>query len=239
MGTEFEPFELASLVLYLFWPAVLLAAAAMHAWRTRHEDVLPVALTAIAICFLVITLRTQRFIEYLVPFVVFALAVAWRPRSERRVAPFLVAVGISWIVLVAPEPLERLRARQDLLPPAVAAQLRATVPEGEQVVTCGWGHTGEMMLALPERKFVVALDPVFFSMKDDDLYRLWFRTMHAPPPSPAGLLRENFAARFVLCSRDREWEPIIDALIADPEAELRGVHGDWVVFELLSLDARK
>jgi hypothetical protein len=117
--------------------------------------------------------------------------------------------------------------------------LRATVPEGEQVVTCGWGHTGEMMLALPERKFVVALDPVFFSMKDDDLYRLWFRTMHAPPPSPAGLLRENFAARFVLCSRDREWEPIIDALIADPEAELRGVHGDWVVFELLSLDARK
>ena len=172
------------------------------------------------------------------PFAVFALAVAWRPAAERRVAPFLVAIGSLWIGLVARDPIERLLARQDLLPPAVVAELGETVGEGEQVVTCGWGFTGELMLALPERRFVVALDPVFFAMQDEDLYRLWFETMHDPGADSASVLRENFAARYVLCRTDHKWRAILDALVADPGAALRGVHGEWIVFELLPPGAR-
>lgn len=238
MGREFEPFNLASLILYMLLPAALLAAAAVFAWRKRHEDVLPPALAAITVGFFIITLRTQRFIEYLVPFTVFTLAVAWRPRVERRVVPALIAVGVIWIGLFARYPLELLRVRENAFPPTVAAELRAIVPEGEQVVTCGWEFTGEMMLALPERKFMVALDPVFFAMKDSDLYRLWFDTIHEPMPDAASVLRENFAARYVICQRVRKWGPIIETLNADSEAAFRGIHGKWVVFELLPPRAR-
>lgn len=238
MGQEFEPFDPVGLFLYMLWPTVLMLGAAAFAWRRRQQDVLATALAALAIAFFVISLRTQRFIEYFVPFSVFALAVGWRPAVERRVAPFLVLVGTLWIGLVARDPIERLLTRQDLFPPDVAAQLGATVSEGEQVVTCGWGFTGEMMLALPGRQFVVALDPVFFAMQDDDLYRLWFETMHEPMPRPASVLRESFAARYVLCRTDLKWRAILDALGADPEAAPRGVHGEWIVFELLPPGAR-
>jgi hypothetical protein len=232
MGREFEAFNLVSLVLYALLPTALMAAGAVFAWRKRHEDVLPVALAAIGVGFFIVTLRTQRFIEYLVPFAVFALAVVWRPPAHRRVAPFLVATGAIWIGLVARYPFELLFKREDAFPPAVAAELRAIVPEGEQIVTCDWAFTGEMMLALPERKFMVALDPVFFAMKDEGLYQLWFETIHEPLPNAASVLRQKFAAGFVMCQNIRRWTPLIKTLDADSQATFRGVHGKWIVFEL-------
>ena len=63
----------------------------------------------------------------------FALAVAWRPAVERKVAPFLVVVGVLWIGIVARDPIERLLTRQDLLPPEVAAQLQAAVAADPEV----------------------------------------------------------------------------------------------------------
>jgi len=62
-----------------------------------------------------------------------------------------------------------------------------------------------MLLALPERHFMVALDPVFFWILDKARYRTWYDTVHDPPPEPALLLRASFDAQFVLCDIRPSW----------------------------------
>jgi hypothetical protein len=236
MGGEFGPFGALSLVRYVLLPAAAAAAAAWLAWRQRGQDMAPLALAATALAFLLITLRTQRFIEYLAPFAILALALAWRPARPRWIAPGLVAAGVVWIALFARHPVERLMERMETFPPEVASVLQQMVPEGEQVVTCEWHITGEMMLALPERRFVVALDPVFFAMNDADRYRIWYETIHQPPADAAARLREALDARYVICDRRTRWLPLVERLSQDREAALRGIVGMWVVFELLPGD---
>lgn len=233
MGAEFEPFNFVSLVLFVLVPAAITMAAAVIAWPRRRADFLPLVLAMTAVGFFAVTLRTQRFIEYLVPFGVFALAVAWRPDKDRRLAPALVAGGAIWIALIARYPIELLLIRDDAFPPAIAADLREVIHENEQVVTCDWKFTGEMMLALPDRKFIVALDPVFFAMKDAELYRTWFETINDPLPNAAIVLREKFDARYVLCRNIVDWNPLMKYLTADSNARFLGVHGIWVAYELL------
>jgi len=123
--------------------------------------------------------------------------------------------------------------RMETFPPDVAHVLQEMVPEGEQVVTCEWHITGEMMLALPERRFVVALDPVFFAMNDAERYRLWFDTIHEPQEDAAARLRDGLNARYVICDRRTKWLPLVEQLASDRNATLRGIVGMWVVFELL------
>jgi hypothetical protein len=54
------------------------------------------------------------------------------------------------------------------------------------------------MLALPERRFIVALDPTFFFAKDPDLYRIWYRVSREAPPDTVDIIREKFRSRYVL-----------------------------------------
>jgi len=238
MGGEFEPFNFASLFLFVLIPAAMTVAATTMAWSRRRANVLPLALAMTAIGFFIITLRTQRFVEYLVPFAVFALAVAWQPGRNRTLAPALVGTGVLWIALLARYPIELLLIRDNAFPSPVAANLREVLLENEQIVTCDWKFTGEMMLALPDRKFIVALDPVFFAMNDPVLYRTWFETIHSPLPNAASVLREKFDARYVLCRNIDDWRPLMDFLAVDPKARFRGVHGMWVVYELLGEPGR-
>ena len=52
--------------------------------------------------------------------------------------------------------------------------MRAGIPVGARVFTCEWGLTGNLMLALPDRRFLVALAPTLFQAKDPELYKLWY-----------------------------------------------------------------
>ena len=48
------------------------------------------------------------------------------------------------------------------------------LPAGSQVVTCDWRETGELLLALPDRRYLVALAPMLFAAHDPERYRTWF-----------------------------------------------------------------
>ena len=45
--------------------------------------------------------------------------------------------------------------------------------------------TGYLLHALPERQFLVALDPTFFQAKDPELYAVWYAATRKPPPGVA------------------------------------------------------
>ncbi|HEX9288423.1 MAG TPA: hypothetical protein VF904_02780, partial [Anaeromyxobacteraceae bacterium] len=93
--------------------------------------------------------------------------------------------------------------------------------------------TGEMMLALPGRRFMVGLDPYFFYRGDPARYRLWFDLVRRPPPNPALVIQEAFASRYVLCESPlEEYQPLLRALLRDPGATLKGRSRLWMLFEL-------
>ena len=233
LGGEFEAFELADFLRFALIPSAFLGVALVSSWRDRQRDGLALAFATSGLAFGLLTLGSQRFIEYLAPFAVLALALVahrLRPFALRTTALALCPV---FLLLFARAPLESLLRRGDELPPAMAQHLRATIPENEQVVSCDWGMTGSLMLALHDRRFLVALDPVFFWIASPERYRLWYRAMHRPPEGVGSLLRDTFDARYVLCDRRPVWQPVFEALARDPEARLVSADGLWFVYELL------
>lgn len=231
LGGEFQPFSLKGTGRYVLIPGALALMGCAGALRWRRED--PLALTAsfVACAFLLLTLRTQRFIEYLAPFAVWSAALAWRPERARSVLA-LLGLASLWMLAVGRHPLELMLRRGPAFPDPAPQLLQRVVPEFAQVVTCDWRYTGEMQLAIPNRRFVVALDPVFFYAHDPDTYRFWYETMHAPQSQPAASLRDRMGAEFVLCTTEPQWRPILAALDHDPEATLRAVLGPWHLYAL-------
>ncbi|HZZ84794.1 MAG TPA: hypothetical protein VFE30_09675 [Anaeromyxobacteraceae bacterium] len=235
LGTEYLPFAPLEALVFALLPAAAALSGAWLAWRGRRLGHVPLAFALPALAFGVLTFRTQRFVEYFVPFSFAALALSLHARGRwPRLAPALAcAAGLLYTGLAGRAPLEVMRLRLRDFEPEVEADLRARIPPGAQVFTCGWLTTGEQMLALPERRFLVALDPVLFARNDPERYRLWFQLTHQPPPNPALAIREGFGASYVLCENGlQQFWPLLQALSQDPGARLVHESQLWLAFAL-------
>ncbi|HEY3256230.1 MAG TPA: hypothetical protein VGJ91_19865, partial [Polyangiaceae bacterium] len=199
MGGEFKPLAAGALLRLLGVPILLALGASLLAWRHRKTDPLPLTFALAALAYLLVTLRTQRFLEYFVPFAVTAAGLAARWAPPRLDARLILAGSTLYTGLFGLGPVLQFRTRSELFPAAVSEGLRRAIPLGARVCTCDWEFTGEMMLALPERAFLVALDPVLFWKKDPDAYRAWFEMTHGGPGDPAHVIRDVLHSRYVLC----------------------------------------
>lgn len=233
IGTEFLPFGPTDLAAHAALPLLAALAALGLAWRLRREDPLPLTLALTAAGWAMMTLGSQRFVEWLVPFSTTALALAARDLAPTRLAPLAAAAALAWSSLLGLDPLRNMRLRTLDVEPETEAAWRVAIPEGSQVFTCGWLTTGDLLLALPERRFLVGLDPVLFWKGDPLRADLWQRLRTNPPPLPALPIRAGFGARFVLCERPlvANW-PLLQALDHDPGARAVVVDPLWVLYEL-------
>lgn len=231
LGTEFRRFTLEEAARFASLPAATTAAALALGWRARGRDPATLAFALAAAAFAVLTVRTQRFIEYLAPFAVVALALALRERA-RTWAVGVLAAAFVFTAAVGSAPVLRLGTRGDEIPPFVVDYLRSRVPEGAQVFACDWGLTGELMLALPGRKFLVALDPVLMYARDPEAYREWRAITREGPPDARERIRERFGARYVLCFANRSWAPLFQRLRSDPRVLTRLESPLWYLYDL-------
>jgi len=231
LGGEFKPFSLKGLGRYVLLPATLALGSLIANLYKPSQRALALTASFIACAFLLLTLRTQRFIEYLVPFAVWSAALTWRPTHARSIG-MLVGLAAVWLLAFGRYPLSMMARRAPAFPDPAPALLQRVVPEGAQVITCDWRYTGEMQLALPNRRFVVALDPVFFYANDPETYGYWYETMHSPRTDPAAGLRERMGGQYVLCTTEPQWRPLLAALDRDPEARLSAVAGLWRLYAL-------
>jgi hypothetical protein len=146
-----------------------------------------------------------------------------------------VGVAAALAVYSGPALAETLRGlgtRPDRIPPALAATLQREIPPGAQVFTCDWGRTGDLLLALPDRRFIVALDPTFFWVKDPDHYRLWLEITRRPPPRAADRIRQAFGARWVVCFWEERFRRFFDQLAFEPGVRTVLLTEDWNVYAL-------
>ncbi|MGC4123016.1 MAG: hypothetical protein QM765_52285 [Myxococcales bacterium] len=232
LGQEFGPLGLGDLVRHAPLPAVATAAALVLVARTSSRQTVPLSFALAAASFAILSLASARFVEYWAPFSCVALALAAGERLSRPAASGAVLAAFAFLLAFGRSPIEQLTKRGDDLPAPVAEALAARIPVDAQVFTCNWGLTGELMIALPERRFMVALDPVLFFKKDPGLYREWFELTHRPPPRPSQPIRERFGARYVLCERSPRWRSFIGAMEADPGARALFRSPLWYAAEL-------
>ncbi len=233
LGAEFGPFAPGEALRWLSIPLGLSLGAAALAWRARRDSAVPLGFALAALAFGGMALRSSRFVEYLAPFsaAAFALAASSRRWGRAAAAPAL-AGALVFTGALGSAPVLALGTRGDDLPPRLASWLRAAIPPGSQVFTCEWGLTGELLLALPDRRFVVALDPVLFFVEDPERYRLWYALPREGPEDAARIVRERFGARFVLCTADPRWSPLLRRLTADPSVRRLLKSPLWYLYDL-------
>lgn len=237
LGLEFLPFTAQQWLKWLLATLALLAGGAVIAWRVRRRDPVPLALALGGLGFLALTLRTARFAEYLVPWAVVTFAVALArlgpPLRWARSAPVIaLAVCLAYTGKDQLETLRGIGSREDQVPPPLAQKLQARIPPGAQVFTCDWGATGKLMLALPERRFLVALDPTLFYLKDPELSDLWYRLPREVPPGVAEIIRRRFGARYVACFWDERLRRLFNRLAFEDGVQTLHVDDYWNVYDL-------
>ena len=118
------------------------------------------------------------------------------------------------------------------MPPRIATFLQQQIPAGAQVFTTDWDHTGWLMLTLPDRRFIVGLDPTFFYLKDPELYRLWYRICREAPAGSAETIRRRFGARYVLGLDIPGTKNLFSQLGADRSVRTLLVSEIWLLFDL-------
>jgi len=236
LGEEFRHFTLYEWWRYLGATVLASGCAMVVGWRHRRDDTLTLAFSLATFAFGLLSVFTARFAEYFVPFAFVSLAFASRHLRWRH----LVAAVTLGLALYSAAPLadlvRGLREREELIPDELAARLRERIPPGAQVFTCGWLLTGTMMLALPDRRFVVALDPTFFLVRDPGLYRLWFSIPRQPPPDVAEVIRKGFGARYVMCLREARYGSFFERLALEPGVRSIVSTPYWNVYALQARD---
>lgn len=235
MGEEFEPFTVTGWIKDMAVPSLAMVLAVVSGWRARRDNSLLPAFMLAMIFFLLLTLRSNRFLEYLVPFAIMSVALAAGHKEKMFPLPLLAAASLCAALLTGTPLLQYMftpRERPWQMSPAVIGKFSEELPTGANVFTCGWEYTGTLMAELPDRSYMVALDPTLLDKRDPELYDLWYRTMKEAPSSSADIVRRDFASRYVVCLDHPTLHPFFDALAADSLTRVLFSDGKWVLFDL-------
>jgi hypothetical protein len=232
LGLEFLPFSATQWGRWLLACTIMAATAFFVAWRNRKTEPTILAFAFSAVAFGLLTLRTARFAEYFIPFSAAAMALASRSIPWRNLPIAVFGISLLYSGVPLAETLQGLGSRNELIPPSSASWLRQQIPAGSQVFTTEWGHTGTYMLALPDRKFIVALDPTLFLVKDPELYRIWFTIPRQPRAGMAETIRQRFGARYVISYSDDRFDRFYDLLETEPGVRTLLVTDRLMVYDL-------
>ncbi|GAM11202.1 hypothetical protein OR1_03513 [Geobacter sp. OR-1] len=198
LGREFSPPTYDAWIAHLL-PLVLATVISIAvALYKRPRSIVQIAFILGSIVFCILTARTIRFIEYFVPFAAVSLAFASQHLSFKYFTHSTLIVTLVYTIMFGRDEIIRLSRRADDMPANVGNALRQLVPPEVQIFTPDWQCTGTFMLTLPGRRFIVALDPTFFYLKDPALYRIWYRVSREAPADTVDIIRERFGARYVL-----------------------------------------
>jgi len=220
-------------LLSLSFNVLLTITALVIIWRDRKNNAGTVAFAVTALVFGLLTALSMRFTEYFVPFSVAALALACRKYESRLIAPALLAgvmaAGSLYILPMYVSVMVSLDNKDARIDQREAALMAEAVPAGAQVFTCNMDYTGNLMVALPERYFIVAADPLLFYKKDPALYDIWMMLPRAQ--NAAEVIRAHFRSRYVVCKDDQRYEALFDNLSSEPG--VTAIKTDrWTIFDL-------
>jgi hypothetical protein len=235
LALEFMPYSVEEWGRFLVITVIMTAAAFVIAWKYRHKSSVPLAFTITAIIFGLLTLMTYRFIEYFVPLSALALAVSMSTREKEIVAPVILIVSLAYALVLGTAPykiLSLLETKNAYIDPNTVKYFEQQIPIGAQIFTTSWDYTGNLMLALPDRRFIVAADPTLFYKENPSLYKIWHNMVLSGPADSAAIVRNLFKGRFVISRNYETYLNFFDALRSDQSVKILYVDDRWVLYDL-------
>jgi hypothetical protein len=235
LALEFQPYSLEEWGRFLVITVLMTATAFVIAWKYRHKSSAPLSFTITAIIFALLTLMTYRFIEYFVPLSVLALALSMSAQKKEMVAPLVLVVALAYALLLGTAPykiLSSLETKNAYIDLSTASYFARQIPIGEQIFTTSWDFTGNLMLALPDRRFIVAADPTLFYKENPLLYEIWYNMVLSGPADSAAMIRKLFKSRFVISRNYTEYVKFFDAVRSDPGVKILFADERWVLYDL-------
>jgi hypothetical protein len=232
MGRELLPFTLKQWMYWLLVPVGFTLTALCVSWRQRRSDTVPFAFAVAALCFGLLTVSSGKFSEHFIPLSALALALASPLIRRRFLLPVVLLVSLVYTTVTSSRLISTMSRRPSDMPAGVAAVLQREIPPGAQVFTPDWDFTGVFMLALPERRFIVALDPTFFSVKDPRRYALWQRLVKEAPQGSAAIIRQEFGARYVLGASFQDMAPFYYRIASEPGVRTLLTSDTCMLFDL-------
>jgi hypothetical protein len=222
VGREWYPYEpkvlleTSGLAIALVPLGVLIGLASI---RQVLRDQRALLLGGVAVMFLLLYLRSRRFVESEPAFAVLFAAYMvshhlprwngrslweWVPRAARLPLIALLLAGLTYhtinVVRVAVKnavdnhPYDTFRASSFWL-------TQNTAP-GERVYQTDWDDFPELFFFNSQNTYIVGLDPTYMFLEQPDRYRLWRDIGRGLVERPSRYIRDVFQARWVVTDRD-------------------------------------
>jgi hypothetical protein len=199
--------------------------------RLRRVDGMVVALGIIAVTFLVLYLRSRRWVEAEPIFATLFCAFAWsRALPERVIKPLRARITpgreliICVIVAAALFPLlarsidsaqsDTVGSRDFARYRDVSAWLTANTPPGARVFSTDWDDFPELFFWNVHNTYLTGLDPTYMYLHDPRLYLQWRSITRGQVPHPGADIRDLFDSGWVFT--DLAHETFIRQASADP-----------------------
>jgi asparagine N-glycosylation enzyme membrane subunit Stt3 len=199
--------------------AIFFIALAAFDWRER--EVKAIFFLLISIMFLLMAMKSRRFIEYWPPFAVvfgaFALAplierIKWSSLSRTRdqvIAATASAVGL--LVLVIAIETTILQARTDVASEAdpfayqgAGEWIRSNTAPGSMIFNTDWDDFPMLFYYSPENAYAAGLDPTYLYDADAELWKHYERITLGKEKNPAPVIRDRFKAEYVFTDNGHE-----------------------------------
>ena len=251
VGVEWYPYETWALAE---WSGLALAVffAALFAFdfKQRARDVKPLFFLVVSTIFLLMLLRSRRFVEYFPPFaVLFAaftitpklieLKLTWCKRALDRTiastaAALATAVLIVWTSVNVRGAYTSMREETDPAKFKSAAQwLVENTPADSMVFNTDWDHFPMLFYYDTHNKYVTGLDPTYLYDRDPELWKVYERVAGGDEKDAASIIRDRFYAEYVVTEnrgsyfmRSVEASGAFETVYSDRDVAVLRIRGD-------------
>lgn len=259
VGAEWYPFSLPDLVgaiSVLLLGVVIATIVVIGRYRTIVSDSRVVSLAFLTVPLLLLTLRSRRFIEYLVPvlwlLVCLIVLPAWQRGDVQKLWRTHLARLGRWGTLLkvylvlavvfgtlrpyagvtteflAQEPLERYQAAGEYL--------RSHIPAGAVVFHGRWDDFPELFYYDPTHAYIVGLDPTFLYLEDSERYQRWVEISSGTSKlATATNIQQYFQSDYVVVDETEEHTKLMLAYLLRDPAVVEVFHEDTIrIFQIQS-----
>lgn len=229
VGGEWYPIKATELITSLGGSFILaiLALAIFFAFIKRQEKH-TIFFFFSSLFFFVLTLKSRRYVEYFVPYLIFFIAYSltylftafnWKKiirelKNSSRIIPILFYLTVTLIVIFVPainikdvyhNYVSFKKGYQFDTYAGVSQYLKENSQHGEIIMHTDWDDFPHLFYHNSQNYYIVGLDPTFMYNYDRKLYQLYADiTMAKINDNLSELIKDNFKAKYFIVQKGRE-----------------------------------
>ena len=236
-ASELDPIKASRLVWHLPFFFILLYSL-KNAWQFNSYKKnwrSPVsALGILSILYFILTIFSQRFIEYLVPIGSVFIFAFWSLYGDeyyntfKKSKKFLIKpqylIKILVILLFAIGSISTYMLyknfnREELFYKKSALWLKNNIKDKEIIFSGGWNDSSVLFFHAPQFRYLVMLEPYFMYQYSPEKYFLWHKIATGRLENPSVLIKSEFNSSVVFVPHNRP--ALKHKLLQDPYAQLQ------------------